>query len=76
MCVHACVRVGVRTLVSICLCVWQAVKASLIAKRPPNQTVMCITHELSTIRDADHILFFSRDKQVRCCVQPNERQLR
>ena len=39
----------------------RAVKRSLIQKRPKGQTIICITHELSTIRDADVILFFDKD---------------
>ena len=41
----------------------QAVKTSLIEQRPPGQTILCITHELSTIRDADMILFFNKDQE-------------
>lgn len=39
----------------------QAVKTSLIKNRPKGQTILCVTHELSTIQDADLIIFIDKD---------------
>lgn len=44
----------------------QAVKESLIQNRPKGQTILCITHDLSTIQDADMILFFEKSKDGAC----------
>jgi len=53
-----CARCLDTTLLGLCT---QAVKESLIENRPKGQTILCITHDLSTIQDADLILFFEKD---------------
>ena len=41
------------------------VREAMIEKRPEGQTVVCVAHALSTIRDADFILFVGEDGTIK-----------